>query len=80
MTTLEDIISILDMNEEVYIYSVCNEKALVFSGTLRDFPLETYLGGKDMNVTCMYPAVEEGDEDNIIPKAHLNIIVGGNYD
>lgn len=76
MAKLEDIIPMLDMNEEVYIYASCNEKALIFNGTLRDFPLETYLGAKDMNVTCMYPAVEEGDEDNSISTAYLNIIVG----
>lgn len=76
MTKLEDIIPILDMNEEVYIYASCNEKAMIFHGILRDFPLDTYLGAKDMNVTCMYPAIEEGTEDNISPTAYLNIIVG----
>lgn len=57
MTKLGDIVNILDMNEEVYIYACVGEKALIFHGTLRAFPLETYLGVKDMNVTCMYPAV-----------------------
>ena len=80
MTKLEDLIPLLDMYEEVCIYASCNEKAMIFHGMLRDFPLETYLGAKDMNVTCMYPAVEEGDEDNSISTAYLNIIVGGNYD
>lgn len=69
MTKLEDIIPMLDMNEEVCIYASCNEKAMIFHGTLSAFSLETYLGAKGMQVTCIYPAVEEGE-------AYLNIIVG----
>lgn len=75
MTKLSDIIPMLDMNEEVCIYASCNEKAMIFHGKLRDIPIETYLGAKDMNATCMYPAVDEGDEGDI-PTAYLNIIVG----
>lgn len=69
MTKLEDIISTLDMNEEVNIYACGGEKALIFHGTLSAFPLETYLGVKDMKVTCIYPAVEGGT-------TYLNIIMG----
>ena len=69
MTKLGDIVNILDMNEEVSIYACGGEKALIFHGKLSAFPLETYLGAKDMNVTCMYPVVEEGT-------AYLNIILG----
>lgn len=69
MTKLEDIISMLDMNAEVNIYACGGEKALIFHGTLSAFPLETYLGVKDMRVTCMYPAIEDG-------MAYLNIMMG----
>lgn len=82
MTKLEDLIPLLDMYEEVCIYASCNEKAMIFHGMLRDFPLETYLGAKDMNVTCMYPAVEEGGGMKIIVflRHTLTLLWGGNYD
>lgn len=76
MNKLGDVVNILDMNEEVYIYSYGDEKAMIFSGKLSDMPLAVFQIAKDMTVICMYPAVDEGDEDNIIPTAHLNIIVG----
>lgn len=75
MTKFGDIVNLLDMNEEVYIYACAGEKALIFNGKLNKMPLEVFLGAKDMTVTCMYPAVDEGDEGDI-PTAYLNIIVG----
>lgn len=74
MTKFGDIINLLDMHEVVDIYVSCNEKCRAFHGTLRDIPIETYLGIKGMNVTCMYTSVEENDKV-IGSSACLNIIL-----
>lgn len=76
MIKFGDMVNILDMDEDVYIYVSCQDKAMIFNGTLRDMPLDVFLRTKDMNVTSMYPAVDEGVEDKIIPTAHMNIILG----
>lgn len=76
MTKLSDIIPMLDMYEVVYIYVAGDDKCMLFHGKLKNMPLEQYLYGKDMPVTCMYPAVNEGD-DSEASTAYLNIILEG---
>lgn len=58
MTKFGDIINLLDMHEVVDIYVSCSDKnSMVFHGTLRDMPIETYLGIEGMNVSRMYTSV-----------------------
>lgn len=74
MVKLSDIIPLLDMYEEVYIYAAGENKCMIFNGELRHLPLERYLHAKNLPVTCMYPAVNEGD-DGDVSTAYLNIIL-----
>lgn len=75
MIKFSDIIPLLDMYEEVYIYAAGENQCMVFHGELRNFSLEKYLYVKDFPVTCMYTAVNEGDDEEV-STAYLNIILG----
>lgn len=79
MTKFSNIIPLLDMYEKVYIYTAGGNKGMIFNGELRNLPIEVYLGIQDMPVTCMYPAVNEGDDEEV-STAYLNIILECEYD
>ena len=74
MTKFSNIIPILDMHEEVYIYTAGGNKGMIFHGLLRNLPIEVYLGIQDMHVTCMYPAVSDD-----VSTAYLNIVLEYEY-
>lgn len=75
MNKFGDIINLLDMNEVVDVYvSFTGANAMTFHGTLRDMPIETYLGIKGMNVSRIYTSVEENDKV-IGSSSCLNIIL-----
>ena len=74
MTKFRNIISLLDMHEEVYIYTAGGNKGMIFHGLLRNLPIEVYLGIQDMPVTCMYPAVSDD-----VSTAYLNIVLEYEY-
>ena len=74
MTKFSNIIPILDMHEEVYIYTAGGNNGMIFHGLLRNLPIEVYLGIQDMHVTCMYPAVSDD-----VSTAYLNIVLEYEY-
>ena len=74
MTKFSNIIPILDMHEEVYIYTAGGNKGMIFHGLLRNLPIEVYLGIQDTHVTCMYPAVSDD-----VSTAYLNIVLEYEY-
>lgn len=75
MTKFSNIIPLLDMHEEVYIYTAGGNKGMIFHGLLHNLPVEVYLGIQDMPVTCMYPAVSDD-----VSTAYLNIVLEYEYD
>ena len=74
MTKFRNIISLLDMHEELYIYTASCNKGMIFHGLLRNLPIEVYLVIQDMPVSCMYPAVSDD-----VSTAYLNIVLEYEY-
>lgn len=73
MIKFSDILPLLKMDEDVYIYATRENRYLIFDGVLSDLPLEGYLHVKDLPVTHMYPSVNEGEPVTTC----MNIIVEG---
>ena len=76
MIKFSDILPLLNMDEDVYIYATGDNKYLIFDGVLSALPLEGYLHVKDLYVKTMYSSVHEwmkGEPST----ARMNIIVEG---
>ena len=76
MIKFSEILPLLNMDEDVYIYATGDNKYLIFDGVLRELPLEGYLHVKDLYVKKMYSSVHEWNKGET-STARMNIIVEG---
>ena len=76
MIKFSDILQLLNMDEDVYIYATGDNKYLIFDGVLSALPLEGYLHVKDLYVKKMYSSVHEWNKGEPAT-ARMNIIVEG---
>ena len=76
MIKFSDILPLLNMDEDVYIYATGDNKYLIFDGVLSALPLEGYLHVKDLYVKTMYSSVHEWNKGEP-STARMNIIVEG---
>lgn len=76
MIKFSDILPLLNMDEDVYIYATGDNSYLIFDGVLSALPLEGYLHVKDLSVKKMYSSAHEWNK-GAPDTARMNIIVEG---
>lgn len=76
MIKFSEILPLLNMDEDVYIYANGDNSYLIFDGVLSALPLEGYLHVKDIYVKKMYSSVHEWNKGEPAT-ARMNIIVEG---